>query len=174
MGQERCKSSRNSSKFIHLRNNLQDIVLSQEPDKFRWSWTSDGNYSSQSAYNMLHLDRTHLHDADRIWETWAPLRVKIFVWLATLDRVWTTDWRRRHHLEAHDSCWFCDQESETCNHMLVTCPFARMIWWEVIRWAKCRCNFAAPGTMQDWWQDLQAQQETARRRGFNSLFMLVL
>ena len=35
-----------------------------------------------------------------IWKTWAPLRIKIFLWLAFRRRHWTGDRRLRHGLEA--------------------------------------------------------------------------
>jgi hypothetical protein len=58
-----------------------------------------------------------------------PLRVKLFLWLACQRRVWTADRHRRRGFEAHDNCLLCDQPVETVDHLLVTCPVAREVWW---------------------------------------------
>lgn len=90
--------------FIHLRNNLQGFELGDNPDQFIWRRSSDGKYSARYAYKMMHLRKTEFQGAERIWNTWAPLRVKIFLRLASLRRIWTSDRRRRHNLEASAVC----------------------------------------------------------------------
>ena len=52
-----------------------------------------------------------------IWKTWAPLKVKIFLWLAFRRRHWTGDRRRRHGLETREHCYLCDQAPETIDHV---------------------------------------------------------
>ena len=44
-----------------------------------------------------------------MWKSWAPLRVKIFLWLALRRRHWTADRRARHCLEARDRFYLCDK-----------------------------------------------------------------
>jgi hypothetical protein len=63
-----------------------------------------------------------------MWKTWAPLRVKIFLWLALWRGHWTVDWRTRHGLKARDHCYLCDQAPETIDHIIASCPFTRELW----------------------------------------------
>lgn len=37
----------------------------------------------------------------------------------------------------HEKCLLCDQEEETANHLLITCPLAREVWWHVCSWGRC-------------------------------------
>ncbi|TVU33383.1 hypothetical protein EJB05_25197, partial [Eragrostis curvula] len=159
--------------YVHLRALLLDrTVQPGTPDSYVWRWTSNGIYSSKSAYAMLNQGSEQFQGASRIWNTWAPLKVKIFFWLASRRRIWTSDRRRRHGLAAAPRCALCDQESETCDHLLVTCPFAREVWWQALSWAKCSCQFGNASTLQDWWEQSEGHQPETRRKGFNTLFML--
>lgn len=58
-----------------------------------------------------------------IWKTWVSLKVKIFLWLTFKRRH-----RTRHGLEARKFCYLCDQYTETIDHIVATCPYAREVW----------------------------------------------
>jgi hypothetical protein len=118
--------------YIRLWNLMADGHLSEVADSFRWRWTTNGKYTAMSAYAALHQGSVRFQGAARIWKNWAPPNVKFFVWLAARQRIWTADRRRRHGLDPHDMCWFCDQEPETCDHILVNSTFAKQVWWDVI------------------------------------------
>jgi hypothetical protein len=97
-------------------------------------------------------------------EKLAPTKDEVFhldTWLATKGRIWTADRRlRRHDLEAHDLCWLCDQEKRTRHrpvHLFVSCSFAKEVWWGILSWFGCTCNFA-DGELQDWWVHLRKLQ----------------
>ena len=53
-----------------------------------------------------------------IWRPWAPLRVKIFFWLALRDWCWTAERLARHGLPHGSVCPLCDQATETMAHLL--------------------------------------------------------
>jgi hypothetical protein len=107
----------------------------------RWRWSSSGQYSAQSAYLVLQQGQTALPGAKLIWDTWSPLRVKLFLWLACRGRIWTADRRRRPALDAHDACWLCDQADETADHLIATCSVAKEVYWLSFSWARCECIF---------------------------------
>ena len=53
-----------------------------EADVFEWPWSLSGGYTAKSTYDMLCQGRTCVATASCTWETYAPLKCKIFVWLA--------------------------------------------------------------------------------------------
>jgi hypothetical protein len=55
----------------------QGVVLSDEPDKLHWRWSSD---TVQSAYTALNFASHPIPGCDLIWETWAPLRSSSYGW----------------------------------------------------------------------------------------------
>jgi hypothetical protein len=107
--------------------------LIPEPDRTIWLWTADGNYTTKSAYNMLHTGSIALPGHKLIWKTRAPMRIKIFLWFAFKCRHWTGDRRRRHGLEAKELCYLCDQGQETIDHIIATCPFTQEVWFYVLQ-----------------------------------------
>jgi hypothetical protein len=121
---------------------------------------------------MLHEGSTPFVGHSLVWKAWAPLKVKIFLWLALRRRHWTTDRRRRHGLPAQPRCHLCDQVEESIDHIIVVCPFSREIWFLVLR----AINLTLPAdstTAIRWWRRLRSMVTNDRRRGMDSLFALV-
>jgi len=145
-----------------------------DSDRFIWRWTANGTYSAASAYRIMHHGTIPLAGSRWIWKNWAPQRVKFFTWLALKQRLWTADRRRRHGLDAHDICWLCDQEQETADHLLVNCSFAKQIWWNMLSWMDCACTFPMPMELHQWWKHIRQMQVKERRRGLDTLVMLIL
>jgi hypothetical protein len=114
----------------------------------------------------------NLQDAQRchawklIWKTWAPPRVKLFLWLANKDRCWTAEWLQQRHLQ-NNRCVMCDQQLETIHHLLVSCPFSRQIWYDTLSWLRLACR---PPDQDDsishWWLDVRQNTPKAMRKGF--------
>ncbi|WVZ64257.1 LOW QUALITY PROTEIN: hypothetical protein U9M48_013807 [Paspalum notatum var. saurae] len=67
---------------------IRDVRLIQSTqDRAVWRWSRDGRFSVHSAYRLLHEGSIHQPEVAIIWKTWAPLRVKIFLWLAWRKRI---------------------------------------------------------------------------------------
>ena len=75
--------------YVQLWTHLQAVQLSVEPDRMVWRWTTDAQYSSRSCYNIL-FEGSIVSGLWKLnWKSWAPPRVKFFIWLACQDRCWT-------------------------------------------------------------------------------------
>lgn len=84
------------AEYLDLWRTLQDVILNDQPNRTIWHWTPDGIYTSKSAYMMLHAGSAKFRGHRLIWKTWAPLKVKVFLWLAFRRCHWTADRRARH------------------------------------------------------------------------------
>jgi hypothetical protein len=142
-------------------------------DKLIWKWTADGKFSVRSAYAALHFGSHPIPGCDLIWETWAPLRVKLFMWLALKGRQWTADRRRRHGLQANEHCFLCDQQEETIAQLVVSCSFAQQIWWNVATTLQQQMVAVTPASILDWWTTWRQHWTRSERRGADSIFLLV-
>jgi len=160
--------------YVLLWHTLAAVSLTAQMDRFTWKWTTTGEYTAASAYRIMHEGHTHTPGVRRVWRSWAPQRVKFFTWLALKRRLWTADRRRRHGLDAHDKCWLCDQEPETTDHLLINCSFAKTIWWHSLSSLDCLCTFHQPMPLHQWWDHLRRLQDQHKKRGFYTLFLLVL
>jgi hypothetical protein len=137
-----------------------------------WRWTPDGIYTAHSAYRMLHTGATSFRGHRLVWKTWAPLRVRIFLWLALRRRHWTADRRARHGLEARDTCFLCDQAQDTIDHIIAACPFTRELWHHILQALGLQLPEGTASTLT-WWRRLRALASGQRWKGLDSLFALV-
>jgi hypothetical protein len=71
--------------------NLVEILDAQQTtpdseDEIIWHLSASGEYSSQSAYKALFAGTMTSPHYSSIWECMAPLKCKVFAWLASMDR----------------------------------------------------------------------------------------
>lgn len=97
-------------------------------DEHLWRFEASGKYSSRSAYRIFFTGSTAFEPYARLWRSWAPLRSKLFLWTAIMDRCWTADHLARRGLQHPPACPFCDQHGETIEHILIQCVLAREVW----------------------------------------------
>jgi hypothetical protein len=159
--------------YLRIWDLLQDVQLNDEEDRLIWRWTVDGTYTSRFAYRALHSASHPTPGCDRLWGTWAPLRVKIFLWIAPRSRHWTADRRARHGLDANEHYFLCDQEPETIDHIIASCSFSKQVWWNIL--ARLGANAALIGgeSILAWWESWRLCWNGDKRKGADSLFTLV-
>ena len=97
-------------------------------DKHIWRFSANGQYSAKTAYEGFFLGATVFRPWEKIWKTWAPAKCSFFMWLVAHNKCWTADRLAKRGLPHPDRCPMCDQESETINHLLIGCSFARELW----------------------------------------------
>lgn len=104
------------------------------PDQHIWTASPTGELSSKSTYERFFAGAIPYEPYRQLWCSWAPLKAKLFLWLASWNRCWTADRLQRRGLPHPDKCPLCDQQAETIDHMLHGCVFAREIWTGVLQW----------------------------------------
>lgn len=94
---------------------LRPIVLSPTPDSLHWRWTANGVYSARSCYQALFAGSTTSPHWELTWRTWAPLRIRFFIWLANLDRCWTAARLGRHVFPIMTRAFFATKPMKLCS-----------------------------------------------------------
>ncbi|KAK1642240.1 hypothetical protein QYE76_060045 [Lolium multiflorum] len=89
------------------------------------SKVSLGNGSSTAFWLDRHLQTDDV--APMVWRSAAPLKCKIFCWLARKRRLPTNERRFRHHLSTSAACLSCPLDEDT-DHLLLFCPQATEVW----------------------------------------------
>lgn len=120
--------------YIYLWTWLSQTTLSDASDLLTWPWTPNDAYSAKSCYKALFAGSMIETYWKLTWKSWAPLRVKIFLWLAFQGRCWTVDRLARRGLAHAPLCLLCEQEPEAMEHLLAGCSFSRQTWHEVLSW----------------------------------------
>lgn len=104
------------------------------------------------------------------------LKVEFFVWIATFNRCWTADRLIRRGLPHPKRCPFCDQAEENINHILVSCVFAREAWFHALQMIGLEMVAPTPQaeSFQAWWRRTGRRVSVDKRKGFNSMVMLII
>jgi hypothetical protein len=152
------------AEFFVLWQVLAAVQLTPgQEDTLRWCWTSDGLYSSKSAYNAFFGGRTLAVTASQVWRSRAPYGCKFFAWIVSRDRCWTADRLERRRLPRPAACPLCDQEPETLQHLLLGCVVAREVWtWALNQWDKLAWLPLADTELIHWWTSRPCPKETRR------------
>lgn len=163
------------ARFVRLWSLLEHVNLDDlAEDRMEWRWSSDGQYSSSSAYRAFFSGRTTMRGMNKLWATSAPPKVKFFFWLALHGRLWMVERRKRHGLQPNDDCVLCAQESESSDHLFVTCVFSRELWHRLL--VTIGFTHLCPSTndrLMDWWLSSRSLVPEGYRRGFDSLVLLM-
>lgn len=158
--------------LVHAIGSVQRDV--QTPDAFSWPCDKSGVYTARSTYQRLCTGLERVPFAKCIWRSWAPLRCKIFAWLAAQRRLWTSDRRARHGLQDHPSpCFICLQDQDNIEHILIQCVYAREVWYLGLQELNIQIRTPEPqDTLTEWWLWARGHFRRAERRGFDTLVII--
>jgi hypothetical protein len=124
---------------------ISTVVLSNELDRWGWSFNDGGEFTVKSTYGavlslFVSLDPIGLVDSKAfgaLWKCLAPSKVKAFAWQLLLNRIPTRQnlLRRQIHLpEGEQLCVWCGVEAESMVHLFLYLGFARQVWIVVFSW----------------------------------------
>lgn len=154
----------------------QQQLAPEQQDSHCWLPNPAGGFSTHSVYLRYFTGSINFEPYKRVWRSWAPLKIKLFVWLAALNHCWTADKLARRGLQHPDRCLLCDQSDEDVQHILATCPFSRGVWFHCL--SKIGLQAVTPTarerSFQDWWRRASRRVASDKRKGFNSLVLLVV
>jgi hypothetical protein len=145
------------------------------PDQITWKGSVSRQYSTRRTYNMLCIGRITWSMAKPIWRSSAPLKCKIFGWLALKRRLWTSDRRARHGLQDRpDPCATCLQDEDNVDHILAQCPYAKMVWFGCLRKMGSQLQEPQENTdLERWWTEARKRLRKEDRRGFDTFILLI-
>lgn len=88
-----------------VNSDARSPLDSSRSDELESLITTHYSLQLEGAYAALHSASHRIPDCSLVWDTWAPLRVKLFLWLALRRKQWTADSRLRHGLDANEACF---------------------------------------------------------------------
>jgi hypothetical protein len=150
-------------------------LIEGEADRHMWELSKSGIYSSKSAYMAFFKGAFRFAPWKRICKSWAPPRCKFFVWLVVKRRCRTEDRLAKWRLPHPAACSLFNQETETINHLLVSCVFARQVWFLVLQGFGLSHLTPAQsdGSFSPWWPKSLKLVPKEFKKGMNSLIILV-
>ena len=158
--------------FVRLWDLVQQVQLNIQPDSITWRWNADGTYTTKSAYNAQFVGSYSNFNGASIWQAEAEGKHKFFAWLLVQCKVLTADKLMARQWPCNPVCVLCNQEQETAAHLILLCPFARLVWERIQAWAGQLVQ-VPNGSLEivDWWQKELAHLPKKTRRT-KAAFML--
>jgi hypothetical protein len=115
---------------IALRN--AGITLQNSVDALVWAGgDSSSLITAKNIYQALLMSSDYQVDSSwfkQLWKWSIQLKLKLFVWLATKDKVLTWESLQRKGWHGPGVCKLCNCSSETINHLLIHCSFMKSVW----------------------------------------------
>lgn len=143
---------------------------------FAWPCDALGNYSARSTYNKLYQGLACFALAACIWKSWAPIKCKIFAWLAVQYKILTSNRWARHGLQDLPSpCYKCLQEEDNVDHILMHCGYAREVWhWSFDHFRLQVQRSTLQDTLPTLWTQVCTSFGRQDRCGFNYLVIIIV
>ncbi|KAL8488412.1 hypothetical protein ACS0TY_024619 [Phlomoides rotata] len=116
-------------------------------DRWQWKSTTNGRYSTSSAYNIILTTGASRRNQEEqgvefkfVWNKVAPLKVSAMAWRLLQDRLPTRgNLARRGILLTEDEkkCTFCNRSKETADHLFLQCSKVDIVWRNCYKWIGC-------------------------------------
>lgn len=130
------------AELFNLMSEIYDFEWKGGSDSWRWSADSNGEFSVNSVKNLMQQRWEPGQNSKRLWKGWVPLKCKIMVWRATLNRLPTKmELGKRGVTLPNVLCCWCDSVEETASHLFSGCSFAAEIWSRVDSWCRLPPSF---------------------------------
>ena len=110
-----------------LQQPLLPIISSHIADVPVWKLTSSGVLSMKSFYRFLSFSCLRCPFSNVIWKLHALEKVKVFLWLATKNRLYTYNILSKKGWNLSLGCAFCDYSSKTAKYLIFCCSFAKSL-----------------------------------------------
>ncbi|KAJ1688600.1 hypothetical protein LUZ63_012755 [Rhynchospora breviuscula] len=137
----------------------------------RWRWTTDGSVTSKSAYTLLRDPGMRSSHHSLLWKARAPLKTKIFFWLALRNRINTRENLFIKGLQVDRSCPLCQNGVESTIHLFAQCLFALQIWDGFILQGE---HLTLHGELGDFWLRNRLLTSTAYMNNRDTVWMAVM
>jgi hypothetical protein len=111
---------------VHLQPGVRDSII--------WRWTANGFYSTRSAYRIQFKGSYGIFKSHLIWKAQAENKCKVFIWTLVQEKILTAENLQKRGWPHQDHCVLCNGPLETCLHLSLLCPFAKVVWNQILIW----------------------------------------
>lgn len=131
------------TELFDLLSDIYDHQWKGGADCWEWKGDKNGMYTVKKAKKLISKRSMVINSSNMTWAGWTPLKCKIMVWRADLNRLPTRVElvKRGIHLDVL-SCPLCDADLETSIHLFTGCLFSSEIWARVGSWCRLSPIFA--------------------------------
>jgi hypothetical protein len=147
-GLQRITSTEDINNFVGLWKWLREVTLSAQEDAITWRFSSNGIYSSSSAYNIQFLGSTSDFIWAQLWRAKTETKMKFFCWLVMQNKLRTADRILKHGGQTNHTCQLYHIREESALHMLFECSYSTSVWRGLRDWVGVSINQQTTDTYQ--------------------------
>ncbi|GKC55447.1 RNA-directed DNA polymerase, eukaryota, reverse transcriptase zinc-binding domain protein [Tanacetum coccineum] len=151
-----------SSQLEDLKALIQNILISDNKDGWKWSLDSNG-FSVASARKYIDEHILPCGLSCTRWNKGVPIKVNVFLWRLNLDKLPSLVNMDRKGMDIDSLlCPVCGDHVESVDHLFFSCGMARELWRLLARW--CDLDITSVANIAEWflWVDACKVTKTAR------------
>ncbi|GJV02090.1 RNA-directed DNA polymerase, eukaryota [Tanacetum coccineum] len=153
-----------SSQLSHILGDLESVVLSNAEDRWVWDLNGEGSFRVKDARSLIDEFLLPNSNTETRWVKVVPIKVNIFAWKVSLDRLPTcSNLMKRGVMVSPSSCPVCRNVIEDVDHLFFQCILAQeinrgiCIWWNL-----GRASFDSYASWLQWFSKSGCVQNSKR------------
>ncbi|XP_056856518.1 uncharacterized protein LOC130505934 [Raphanus sativus] len=140
---------------------LKNRGLNEEEDICLWKRENGEfreGFSTSQTWNIIRMKSPKVSWFKGVWFSEATPKFTFLAWLAVHNRLATGDRILNWNPQAIVTCWLCNTEIETRDHLFFGCCYSKEVWLGTIK------NLVGNGRVSDWSRVLQVVVNGVRGR----------
>jgi hypothetical protein len=150
---------------VRLEENSEDTI--------RWRWTSNGEYTTKSAYHIQFEGGYSKLKLMPIWRAKAEHKCRFFAWTLIHKKILTANNLAKRNWTNDPICKLCGNEPETPAHLCKDCPYSKQVWSCLRRWLNLSVldSVDMSGSIHRYWHKCRAKFERTQRRKIDGIMI---
>ena len=102
-----------------LIQSLQNIQIDADrQDEVEWALEKSKSFTTKSLYKFLTHRGVQVEDAENIWKTSLPMKIKVFLWQLSLNKLQSAVTLKRRGWKGSTRCVLCGRQ-ESVSHIFL-------------------------------------------------------
>jgi len=121
--------------YVLLWNAVQQVQLDESrEDSIVWRWTTDGEYTTKSAYRIQFQGTFSKLKLTPVWRAKAESKCRFFAWTLLHKKILTANNLIKRDWPNDPICKLYSNELETPTHLCKDCDFTKQAWAFLKQW----------------------------------------
>jgi hypothetical protein len=153
--------------YVSLWEAVQQIQLDVDrEDTITWRWTTDGEYTTKSAYCIQFEGTSSKLKFTLIWKAKAKPKCRFFAWTLLHKKILAANNLMKRHWPNDPICKLCGNNLETPTHLCKDCAFCKQVWSILKPWFGLSMidTVGSNGSLHNYWHRCREKIDTAHKK----------
>jgi hypothetical protein len=160
--------------YVRLWEAVRGVELDNSiEDEITWRWTADGEYTTQSAYQVQFIGVFSKIKITPIWRAKAERKCRFFAWTLLHKKILTANNLLKRGWTDDTECKLCNSDQETPVHLCKDCPFAKEVWAILKQWLNLSVlnSVNSQGTIYSFWWHCRRKVDKKQRKELDGILI---